>query len=89
MRFFTLPPSFVFSLAGGPLVEAAHDRPGFIAPLSAVTAAVLGSIRNLAPFFGCRVPWLQGFGPRCHGLAVALKLTLLRCWVGIPPLLGC
>jgi chromate transporter len=60
--FFTFLPSFVFILAGGPLVEATHGRLGFTAPLSAITAAVVGVIVNLALFFAYHVLWPQGFG---------------------------
>ena len=42
VTFFTFLPSFVFILAGGPLVEATHGKLGFTAPLSAITAAVVG-----------------------------------------------
>ncbi len=51
VTFFTFLPSFVFILAGGPLVEATHGKLGFTAPLSAITAAVVGVILNLALFF--------------------------------------
>ena len=62
VTFFTFLPSFVFILAGGPLVEATHGELGFTAPLSAITAAVVGVILNLALFFAYHVLWPQGFG---------------------------
>ncbi|SDU25221.1 chromate efflux transporter [Halopseudomonas salegens] len=55
--FFTFLPSFVFILAGGPLVESTHGDLKFTAPLSAITAAVVGVILNLALFFGWHVLW--------------------------------
>ncbi len=55
--FFTFLPSFLFILAGAPLVEATHGKLGFTAPLSAITAAVVGVIVNLALFFGWHVLW--------------------------------
>ena len=55
--FFTFLPSFVFILAGAPLVEATHGDLKFTAPLSAITAAVVGVILNLALFFGWHVIW--------------------------------
>ena len=64
VTFFTFLPSFVFILAGGPLVEATHGKLGFTAPLSAITAAVVGVILNLALFFAYHVLWPQGFGGR-------------------------
>ena len=50
--------------AGGPLVEATHGKLGFTAPLSAITAAVVGVILNLALFFAYHVLWPQGLGGR-------------------------
>jgi chromate transporter len=49
--FFTFLPSFLFILAGGPLVEATRDEIRFTAPLTGITAAVVGVILNLAAFF--------------------------------------
>ena len=55
--FFTFLPSYVFILAGAPLVEATHGDLTFTAPLTAITAAVVGVILNLAIFFGHHVLW--------------------------------
>ena len=90
--FFTFLPSFVFILAGGPLVEATHGKLGFTAPLSAITAAVVGVIVNLALFFAWHVLWPQGFGGRFEApsavIAVAAAVALFRFKVGVMPLLG-
>jgi chromate transporter len=92
VTFFTFLPSFVFILAGGPLVEATHGKLGFTAPLSAITAAVVGVILNLALFFAWHVLWPQGFGGRFDGLSAgicaAAVLALFRFKVGVMPLLG-
>jgi chromate transporter len=61
VTWFTFLPSFLFILAGGPLVESTHDDLHFTAPLTAITAAVVGVIINLALFFGYHVLWPQGF----------------------------
>ncbi len=61
VTWFTFLPSFLFILAGGPLVEATHDDLAFTAPLTAITAAVVGVILNLALFFGYHVLWPDGF----------------------------
>jgi len=61
VTWFTFLPSFLFILAGGPLVEATHDDLKFTAPLTAITAAVVGVILNLALFFGYHVLWPTGF----------------------------
>ena len=62
VTWFTFLPSFIFILAGGPLVESTHGDLKFTAPLTAITAAVVGVILNLALFFGYYVLWPQGFG---------------------------
>jgi chromate transporter len=61
VTWFTFLPSFLFILAGGPLVETTHGDLKFTAPLTAITAAVVGVILNLALFFGYHVLWPQGF----------------------------
>ena len=55
--FFTFLPSFIFILAGAPLIESTHGDLKFTAPLSGITAAVVGVILNLAMFFGWHVLW--------------------------------
>ncbi len=61
VTFFTFLPSFCFILLGGPLVEATHGDLRFTAPLTAITAAVVGVIANLALFFAWHVLWPRGF----------------------------
>ena len=55
--FFTFLPSFLFILAGGPMVEATRGELKFTAPLTAITAAVVGVILNLAVFFAWHTFW--------------------------------
>jgi len=90
--YFTFLPSFVFILAGGPAVEATHGRLGFTAPLSAITAAVVGVIVNLAMFFAYHVLWPRGFGGPFDAvsalIALAAAAALFRFKVGVLPLLG-
>jgi chromate transporter len=62
VTWFTFLPSFLFILAGGPMIESTHNDLKFTAPLTAITAAVVGVILNLALFFGYHVLWPQGFG---------------------------
>jgi chromate transporter len=92
VTFFTFLPSFVFILAGGPLVEATHGKLGFTAPLSAITAAVVGVILNLALFFADHVLWPGGFGGRFDAfsalIATGAALALFRFKVGVLPLLA-
>lgn len=61
VTWFTFLPSFLFILAGGPLVESTHNELKFTAPLTGITAAVVGVILNLALFFGYHVLWPAGF----------------------------
>ena len=90
--FFTFLPSFIFILAGGPLVESTHGQLGFTAPLSAITAAVVGVILNLALFFAWHVLWPQGwsgpFDALSAAIAAAATLALFRFKIGVLPLLG-
>ncbi len=58
--FFTFLPSFLFILAGGPLVESTRGNLKFTAPLTGITAAVVGVIINLAVFFAWHTFWPQG-----------------------------
>lgn len=92
VTWFTFLPSFIFVLAGGPLVEGTRGQLGFAAPLTAITAAVVGVIVNLALFFAYHVLWPQGFtgpfdpGSAAIGLLAAIALFRLR-W-GVLPVLG-
>jgi chromate transporter len=94
--FFTFLPSFLFILAGGPLVESTHGQLRFTAPLSGITAAVVGVIANLAVFFAGHVFWPQGWraGTTLGGLdPVALAFgalgafALFRLQVGVIPVI--
>src|SRR6185295_8824843 len=64
VTWFTFLPSFVFILLGGPLVETTHRNLKFTAPLTAITAAVVGVILNLALFFAYKVLWPDGLSGR-------------------------
>jgi chromate transporter len=82
VTWFTFLPSFLFILAGGPLVESTHGNLRFTAPLTAITAAVVGVIVNLALFFGQHVLWPAGMaGPfdwLAAGIALAAAFALFR-----------
>ncbi len=92
VTFATFLPSFIFILAGGPLVEATHGKLGFTAPLSAITAAVVGVILNLALFFAYHVLWPDGLSGRFDAVSALIAATaavaLFRFKVGVMPLLG-
>jgi chromate transporter len=94
VSWFTFLPSFLFILAGGPLVESTHNELKFTAPLTGVTAAVVGVILNLALFFGYHVLWPQGFAGAFDWpsalIAIAAAVALFRFKRGvIQVLLGC
>ena len=82
VTWFTFLPSFIFILIGGPLVETTHGQLKFTAPLTAITAAVVGVILNLAMFFAYHVLWPQGFAGTFDfvsaGIALAAALALFR-----------
>jgi chromate transporter len=75
VTWFTFLPSFMFILAGGPLVESTHNDLKFTAPLTAITAAVVGVILNLAMFFGYHVLWPQGFSGTFDVPSAVIALT--------------
>ena len=94
VTWFTFLPSFLFILAGGPLVESTHGELKFTAPLTGITAAVVGVILNLALFFAYHVLWPQGFSGSFDWpsalIALGAAVALLRFKRGvIQVLLGC
>jgi chromate transporter len=74
VTWFTFLPSFVFIFAGGPFIESTHENLDLTAPLTAITAAVVGVILNLAIVFGQHVLWPQGFGGGVDVVAAAIAL---------------
>ena len=98
VTWFTFLPSFVFILAGGPLVESTHGRLQFTAPLTAITAAVVGVIASLAILFIAHIayPTGPGAGFLINLDAAALALTALAAlalmrlkWGVMPVMAGC
>jgi len=94
VTFFTFLPSFIFIFLGGPLVESTHGDLKFTAPLTGITAAVVGVILNLAVFFAYHVLWPQSWAGRFEWFSALLVtvalIALLRYRVGvIPVILGC
>lgn len=61
VTWFTFLFSFIFILAGAPIIESTHNELKYTAPLTAITAAVVGVILNLALFFSYHVLWPNGF----------------------------
>ncbi len=89
--WFTFLPSFLFILAGGPLVESTHGEVRFTAPLTGVTAAVVGVMCGLAVFFARHILWPGGDAGDLDlgNLLVALValVALVRFKVGVVPVL--
>ncbi|MCQ8106200.1 chromate efflux transporter [Methylomonas sp. SURF-2] len=92
VTYFTFLPSFLFILIGGPLVESTHGKLGFTAPLTGVTAAVVGVIVNLAVFFAYHALWPEGLAGRFDMfsavLSVAAFLALFRFKIGVIPVIA-
>ena len=91
VTYFTFLPSFLLIIAGGPLVESTRGNLKFTAPLSAITAAVVGVILNLAVFFTWHVLWPQGFDGHFDLIAALLGigalLAMFRYKVGVIPVI--
>jgi len=89
VTFFTFLPSFFFILAGGPFIESTHGNPRLTAPLTAITAAVVGVIASLAAFFALHVLWPHGLAGGLDGAALAVgavaALALRRFRRGVIP----
>ena len=75
VTWFTFLPSFIFILLGGPFIETTHNDLKYTAPLTAITAAVVGVILNLALFFGYHVWWPKGFSGTFDWLSALLSLA--------------
>ncbi|MDO8442328.1 MAG: chromate efflux transporter [Polaromonas sp.] len=94
--WFTFLPSFVFILAGGPLVESTHGKLHFTAPLAAITAAVVGVIASLALFFiahvalpaGAETGFPSNVAWPALAIMVAAGIALLRYKVGVIPVMA-
>ncbi|MCB1759429.1 MAG: chromate efflux transporter [Gammaproteobacteria bacterium] len=93
---FTFLPSFLFILVGAPAVEATRHDVKFTAPLTAITAAVVGVILNLALFFAWYVLWPNaspaapfsgGFEWFSLLITIAAFLALWRWKLGIIPVI--
>ena len=94
---FTFLPSFIFILVGGPAVEATRHDVKFTAPLTGITAAVVGVVMNLAVFFAWHVLWPQAseaepFSGRFEWFSLLITLgafvALWRYKVGVIPVIA-
>lgn len=92
VAFFTFLPSFFFILAGGPFIESTHGNLRLTAPLTAIAAAVVGVIVNLAVFFAYHVLWpagaAGGFDALAAVIGVAAAVALIRLRVAVVPVIA-
>ncbi len=92
VTFFTFLPSFLFIFAGAPLVEGTRGDLRFTAPLTAITAAVVGVIVNLALFFAYHVFWPHGLQAPFEWpallIAAAAMVALFRYGLGVIPVIA-
>ena len=94
VTFFTFLPSFFFILLGAPFIESTHGNLKFTAPLTAITAAVVGVIVNLAVFFAYHVLWPEGLAGRFEWASAFIgaiaAVALFRFKLGVIPVIaGC
>jgi chromate transporter len=88
----TFLPCFLFVFLGAPHVESLRDRPALASTLTAITAAVVGVILNLAIWFAWHAlrPGTGGVEWLVAALALASWLAMERFKLGvIPTLAGC
>ena len=90
--WFTFLPSFFFILVGGPLVESTHGKMSFTAPLTAITAAVVGVIVNLGLFFAYHVFLPHGLGGTISWISMLIcglaAIALFKFQKGVMTVLG-
>lgn len=86
----TFLPCFLFVFLGGPHVEGLREKPALSSALTAITAAVVGVILNLAIWFG----W-HAIRPADGGTDLFVAITAVAAWlamerfkVGVIPTLG-
>lgn len=91
VTFFTFLPSFIFIFMGGPFIETTHGNLKFTAPLSAITAAVVGVILNLALFFAYHVFWPSGLSGNIDWFSILLTtlaaVAVFRFKVNVIPVI--
>lgn len=92
VTYFTFLPSFLFILIGAPLIETTRGEIRFTAPLTAITAAVVGVILNLAVFFAYHVLWPDGLDGRFDWISavigIAAFIALIRFKVDVIPVIA-
>ncbi len=84
--WYTFLPSFLFIFIGAPYIERTRNQSAFTAPLTAITAAVVGVMLNLAVLFAGHVIWTSGWeAPPDLNMALLTGLALLALSGGKVP----
>ena len=81
VTFFTFLPSFMMIFAGAPFIESTRRSLKLQAPLTGITAAVVGVIASLAVFFAEHTFWPKGFGGAFDYLSAAIAVAALVAFV--------
>ncbi len=91
VTFFTFLPSFVFIFMGAPFIETTHGNIKLTAPLTAITAAIVGVILNLALFFAYHVFSPEGLTGSIDVFAIGLTmlalLAMFKAKIGVIPVI--
>jgi chromate transporter len=87
----TFTPSFLWVFLGGPYIEQLRGNAKLTTTLSAVTAAIVGVVLNLAVWFGIHVLWPGGgtfdWFALCVSLVAFVGMVKWK-WDIIPVVLG-
>jgi chromate transporter len=79
----TFVPPFIWIFTGGPYVEALIGNKSLNAALSAITAAVVGVILNLAVWFGLHTLFAQVYEMHAFGLALTVPVWPTINWAAL------
>jgi len=75
VTYFTFLPSFIFIFIGAPFIESTQDNLKLTAPLTAITAAIVGVITSLAIFFANHIFWPNGLSESIDWIALFASLV--------------
>jgi chromate transporter len=87
VTLYTFLPSFIMIFAGAPFIESTRQSLKLQAPLTGITAAVVGVIASLAVFFGQHTFWPNGISGRFDVasslIAIAALIALVKFKRGV------
>ncbi len=81
--YFTFLPSFLFIMLGGPYIEKFRGNKRLSAVLSAITAAVVGVVLNLAVWFGIQVLFPAPGEVNWFGIVIGLASFVALQWLRV------